>query len=333
MQFYLGIIAKQIIMLKVILFGSLLLTFYAVGGIDKSDFLSRCEKDVCLKCENITFSQADSELFKTKEFNISNESCIIFEGGSFGIVNGDFFKQFPETKGISFKSSNLSLKASNVVENANIQYLEIRGCNVTENGHSNVLHNIPNLKTLDISENNLEHKLIDQGFLNTSINLETLALRDERSFYWNQGEPSKTVKLEFEQDILANLVNLETLQIEVRELTQIPPNFFENNQQMKFLEIKGPIESFPAGLPDSITTLRLEYSRFKKLSRKHLEGMQNLTCLWIRQSELTDVDVDAFEGTRKLEEVIFEHNKIKGLTAKHFANLHLKEFSSHALVD
>lgn len=319
-------------MLRVTLFGSLFLTFSAVGGIDKGDFLSRCQKEDCLTCDNITISKADGELFKTKEFNISNERCIIFEGGSFSTVNGDFFKQFPETQEITFKFSNISLKSSeNLVENPNIAFLELRSCNITDNSHSNALHSMPNLKTLEITENNfVENEIIDQELLSSSVNLETLILKDERSYFWRQSDPSEKVKIVLEKDILTNLVNLQSLQIEIRELSELPPKFLENNQQIKFLEIKGPLEAFPGDLPESLTGLRFQFSQFEKLKRIHLEYLKNLTSLWIRDSHLKEVDVDAFEGTRNLEELNLDFNRFSRLSSKHLANLHLREYSLHS---
>lgn len=319
-------------MFKVVILVSLLLRLSPINGFDKDVFLSRCRKRSCLRCEDITITRTDDELFKTTEFNISSELCIIFENGNLGEINGDFFKQFPETKKITFQFLNMSLKSSEtVVLNKDIEFLEIRGCNVTDNLNSNTLHSIPGLRVLEIAENNLEHKILEEAFLSSSSDLEIVWLRDERSHYW-RNEPSENLKMELNSNVLANMVKLDTLRIEIRDLSRIPENFFKNNQKLKFLEIKGPLETFPDELPPSLTDLRFEFTKFKKLTRSNLESLKNLTCLWIRNSDLEKVDLDAFEGVLQLEELVLDFNKVWGLHSKHLAKLRLKEYSLQTIV-
>lgn len=307
--------------------------FTTPEDFSKEIFLSNCNNSSCLKCENFEISANITETFKTNEFNISSHDCIIFQNASLGNVNGDFFKQFPETKQMTFSFSNISFKSSEkFTTNSYIKFLEITGCNITQNHPSNALEALPNLEILDITGNNFEHKTMEKDLFGKNVNLTVLHLRDERSHLWKNTEPSEILKIKLSDSLLDNLTELEYLHIEIRKLENLPENFFKNNQKLKFLEIKGPLKEFPKDLPESVTGLRFEFTKFSILTVDNLKTLKNLKSLVIRESRLENIDETAFDQVPKLEELILDFNKITRLSARHLANVHLKEYSVHTIV-
>lgn len=223
----------------------------------------------------------------------------------------------------------MSLKSSEeVIENNSIEFLEIVGCKVNENKMSNALHSLSNLTTLHISNNNFETPMVDAEFLNGNANLEILRLGDQGG--WNNHDPLTFMKLEFGKDMLQNLTNLKKLFIEVREMSHLPENFFENNQQLQRLEINCPLEEFPVDLPISLEYLSLESTKFKRLRKRDLKDLVNLIYFVVSFSELEKVDEDAFYGLEKVRnDIMLDYNKLEMLLyLKHAPNSYQWHFAN-----
>lgn len=310
----------------------ILSVFLLCEAFDKDVFLESCKKDPsfrtkfyirnieeCLICSNVAISKEDSETFKAESLAISDEKCIVFDEGDVGVVNGDFFKQFPETKKMVFQNVNLSLASSqNENQHENMEVLGIVFSNINENLETNALHSLVNLDTFALNDNLLESTNIDKTFFEKNPKLRDVTLMDTRK------NPPLDKSIPFlsniNEEIFENNPDLEKLSLKLEKMSILPTTLLTGKTKFQNAELSGQFTEFPDSLPESTKHLTLSDFVFKKLSKANFEKLSNLEMLSMYRSELEEVDEDAFENLEKLTHLNLGFNKIKNISENVFKN-------------
>lgn len=290
----------------------------ACQGFDKDKFLSHCN-DVSfygmdlqsyefLVCENVELSPSEVDSFRNHSFNISNKPYITFEKGNLGVVNGDFFKQFPNTKMMEFEDTVLSLKSSRfLVRHSNLEILKIISSNVSGNHRTNALHSLPRLKEFVMDSCLLEDPRIDGNLLQGNDELKKLTLIDDKNHPSNS--QASIIKY-IDEDALGSLNNLEDLSLHVENMSQMNARFLKNKPKLKNIKLSGLLEKFPENLPSSLEHLSIKFSKIRSLSNVDLKNLRKLKTLRI-SDELESISIDAFYGLDALETLNLSGNKLK----------------------
>lgn len=324
-------------------------------GFDKDKFLSHCN-DISyygmdlqnyefLVCEDVVISPADAELFRNNLFNISNKPYITFERGNLGVVNGDFFKQFPNTKLMEFEDTTLSLKSSRYLTiNSNLETLKIISSNVSGSHQSNSFHCLPRLKDFVLENCLLEDARIDGKLLQANYEMKKLTLIDDKNHPSNS---QASILKHIDEDALDSLRSLEDLNIHVENMSQMPARFLKNKRKLKNIKLSGSLEEFPRNLPSSLEYLSIKFSKIRSLSSLDLKNLRKLKTLRI-SDELENIAADAFYGVDALETLNLSGNKLKHFSPrllkynkkiskvflrKNFMDLKSIDFSSIGLKD
>lgn len=227
-------------------------------AFDKDDFLSHCystfevdsdDFDDCLYCVNIKLNENDLGEFKEQSLNISDAECIAFANGELGVVNGDFFKQFPHAKLIVFESGRFGLSSSDNAEgNENLQSIRVEQSEITGGEVSGAFDDLTNLTTLTIENIRFEELNLAIGLGNILGNLTSLkALTvcgplDE----FLQGIPSSIKELTicesgFERITRKNLESfkdLKILSIYAGNLSIVDEDAFDDLEKLEELDLE-----------------------------------------------------------------------------------------------
>lgn len=242
----------------------LLVTFAGLSyAFDKEAFLSHCsgsqevdseDYDECRSCAGLKLSDADLEEFKEQSFNISNEECIIFDNGDLGVINGDFFKQFPNAKLVTFEGGRFRLLPSNNIGgNENLASIRISQSEISGSGG---FDHLKNLTALTIEYVKFEHLNLTTGlekiFENlTSLNSLTICGPLEE---FPLGIPSSVKELticdsSFERITrkdLETLKNLKFLAIYTGHLSIVDEDAFDDLEMLEELDLEyNFLEKFP----------------------------------------------------------------------------------------
>lgn len=303
------------IVLILILFGALSRAF------DKENFLPHCGttyKSIslfskvfkCDICKNVKFSVSDSESFESQKFDILTAECVVFKDASLGVVNGDFFKQFPNAKIMIITESDLSLKPSeNLIENTSLKYLEISLSDVRENNNTNALHSLKNLKSFHLTSCNLENTTIDGDLLRMNPELEELHMKLDMP-----------IANQITEDAFDNLINLKKIYFDFYNVSGLVEKFFKDKPELRSLELIGEWKKFPNGLPESIDYILMQFSEFRKLSRENLANLKRLTRLSIISGRLEKIDLNAFDELENLQDLDLSLNEISMFSERHLKN-------------
>lgn len=293
-------------------------------GFDKEIFLKYCTTERyflinsdCLVCQNVSIKDNDVNAFKSTAFNISNAQCVVFNGGDVGVVNGDFFKQFPSTEKMLFLSVTLNLNSSDTVKIHNyLGMLGIINSNVKGTRFTNALHPLCNLKQFVMASCILEYPTIDRNLLEKNYKLESVELIDYDKL------PIQTSNLsilnEIDEYALDNKPDLRELKISIK--SHIPPKLYSDKSKLTFVEIKRVLDEFPADLPEFVTHLELHHLKLKKLTRLDFKNLKNLKTLELIWCDLEEIDEDAFDNLLNLERLNLSNNNIEKISVRHFEN-------------
>lgn len=312
---------SKIVILCVVFFAA------ACQGFNKDDFESKCVKirqpglrfflQKILVCRNIKLTAEDMEDFKDNIFDISKEEIVVFEGGDLGVVNSDFFKQFPYTKEMIFQEVSMNLKSSDKLSlHAHMEILNIISSKITENLESNAFHGLPKLKSFVLTNCRLEYTTVDSHLLKMNQRLEELTLIDSRLH-----PPLDTVsslKL-VEEDALDNLVNLRKLYITVHNMSK-PFTKFYKYKKLNEIVLQGYFEKFPEDLPETTEKLDIGYVKFDALTKDNLKGLKNLKNFAMYHCDLKNVDLNAFDDLENLEYLTLNNNFIEQFSYAHLKN-------------
>lgn len=267
----------------------------------------------CFICHNLQLTPEDSEIFKKNSLEITVEECIKFDGGDVGIVNSDFFKQFPSTKYMSFINVKIDLKSSErIEEHQSIVELKLIASDVRNSNQTNALHSLVNLKKLVLKDCLFEFTTLDKMLLENHTNLTNLTLIDNE----HHVERLSTLKY-IEEDFFDDLENLESIHLMVKNMTEIPPRFFENKPKLTDAYLVGRFKEFPVGLPETITDLTIAYFYFKHISKRNFENIKKLKCLSIYLSKLEFIDDNTFDDLVDLHYLDLSDNNITAFPSKH----------------
>lgn len=322
-------------MLKAVLFVLLLVT--ACQGFSKDDLRSKCEKvrqyfpgfrfilKKTLVCRDVHITDKDSEAFMDNLHDITKQEIVVFEGGDVGIVNSDFFKQFPYTKEMIFQNVSMNLRSSEKLSlHAHMEMLSIISSRVRGNQESNAFHGLPNLKTFVLTDSHLEHTTIDSHLLKMNQKLEDLTLSDS-----NVHPPVQNTLLlrHVEENAFDNLVNLKKLYFSIHNVKKPYAKLYKN-KRLKELILQGYFEKFPVDLPETIEDLDISFVKFEALTKNDFRGLKNLKKLAMYHGDLKIVDLDAFDELENLEYLTLNNNLIERFSYAHLKNCNkIKYFS------
>lgn len=300
-------------------------------AFDKDEFVEKCVKDPfffktfyieelqdCMVCQNVTITEADAETFKSHELRISNENCVVFYGGDIGVVNSDFFKQFPNTEKMSFENVKINLKSSDVIkEHLSLQVLGIVSSDVEGNNHTNALHSLKNLKKFVLNKCILEKPSIDKMFLEKSSELKDVTFKDSDKY---PADTDQSILKNIDEDALDNQPDLEKIYFLVENMKNMPSKLFKDKAKLEVAEIDGSFENFPSHLPESLKDLSISFHKFKKLTRNDLRNLKKLEDFCMYWSDLEEIEEDAFDDLENLKYLNLHHNQIKEFSSRHLKN-------------
>lgn len=279
--------------------------------------LSFVDQIDCFVCYNINISSIEE--FKKNYSEISNNKCISFNGGNIGPVNSDFFKQFPEADTIFLNNVKMSLKSSKVIEeNKNLESLYISNCEIRENLNSNALHSLTNLKTFNLIECLLEKPTIDKKLLEKNVNLTNISLQDGFSlhFYIKSANQLYSFLSNINEDAFENIPDLKHFTLKIEKMNSIPQKLFEGKNKLERIIIHSGLTEFPSNLPESVKNLKIEGSKFKKITNKNFENLKNLEQLLIVESDLEEIEKNSFENLGNLKRLSLDFNKLKKFSSE-----------------
>lgn len=296
-------------------------------SFDKDEFLKSCTKTVsfyhkeqidCLHCANFEISNQDSEHFKDNNFEITKSECVLFDGVNAGIVNSDFFKQFPETIFMSFTRVNMSLKSSDNIENqSKIEKIEMRASHISENRQTNALHALINLKEFEMTLCSMDESTIDNMFFEKNHNLERVHLEDKRKTLKTKNE---NLLKNISENIFENNPNLLEIHLTIDDFNTVPSSIFEGKKNLQSVEIFAKLTKFPENLPKSITVLKIGFSKIKHISRDNFKSLKNIVELTFMSSELEQIDENTFDDLENLESLNLPFNRIKDFNSNYLKN-------------
>lgn len=317
--------------------------FLSALAFNKESILSQCAESIdqniggliapetewmCLVCKNVTLTTLDGEQFEKESFDISNRNCFIFEGGDVGVVNGDFFKQFPNAAYMIFDNVRISLKASKGVTNhEHMKYLEISKSNISKISQSNALHSLINLSAFEISRCffDFDNTTIDSELFKTNLNLKDLSIVDDE-LTQPSNHPSRLKNID--QNALENLINLRSFYIQIRNMTSLPKKLFEKKPKLNDLSIGISCREIPEGINDSVRTLEVYNSNIKTLTRNDLSRFKKLISFGLMNSDLESVDEDTFDDLTHLYTLFLNDNRLTSFTSRHLKNnIHIKSLT------
>lgn len=242
-------------------------------AFDRDAFLSKCsgnieidskDFDECLLCEDIKLEEEDLKEFQEQSFNITNEECIIFGEGDLGVVNGDFFKQFPNAKFIVFEGGRFSLASGSDKEgNDNLETIRIEHSHIDGDEVSGAFDNLSNLTTLTMEHVELKNQSLLKNLLENLDNLKALTICGPLEEF-PIGIPSTIEEVticdflfnQITKTDLKELKNLKILSIYTGNLETIDENAFDDLELLEELD--------------------LEYNRLEKFPVRHLQKNKNI---------------------------------------------------------
>lgn len=287
-------------------------------AFDKDDLLAHCGTTYiarsyfsrilkCIACRNVKISEAETESFVTEKFNILNEECVVFKNSNLGVVNGDFFKQFPRTKVMIMIGVDLSLRRSeNLLVNPNLKYLEIQLSEIKDNNQTNAFHSLIDLRSLTLDSCYFENTTIDSELLRMNSELRELRL--------DLDMPSTNL---IADDAFVNLINLKKMSISVFNISRLPDTFFKEKPELKSIELIGALDKFPQDLPVSLESLVMQYAEFRSLTKEDLLNLKNLSRLSLTEGSLAYIESNAFDDLENLGELDLRLNEIKNFSERH----------------
>lgn len=309
----------------------LLVVFLAAScqGFNKEHFESKCVRvrqyfpgfhffmKKTLVCRDIHLTAEDSEDFVDNIYDITKEAMVVFEGGDLGVVNSDFFKQFPYTKEMIFQKVSMNLMSSEKLSlHAHMEILHIYSSKVTENRESNALHGLTKLKNFALTYSHLEYTTIDRHLLKMNQRLEELTLID--SSMYPPDEYLSYLK-NVDEDACDNLTNLRKIYISIHNVTK-PFVKLCRNKQLTEVVLQGYFEEFPENLPETIEKLDIAFVKFDTLTKDNLKGLKNLKTFAMYHGDLKNVDLNAFDELENLEYLILNNNSIERFSYAHLKN-------------
>lgn len=262
-------------------------------AFDKKAFLLNCKErqgcyaecTTCSICVNVNLSAKDYESFKTQEFNILNNECVVFSKGDVGVVNGDFFKQFPNTRRMYFERVLLSLKPSEKISShQKMLFLMFLHSTLNDHTRTNALQSLVNLEKLEIIQSRLNGLEIDESLLENNSKLRSFVMTDK-----NYAEPLKSVSL-------------------------------GKDSNLKYVKISKPLDGFPRELPKSTETFILENFSSPVLKRQHLKNLKNIIELKLSFGDIREIVDDAFDDLENLEILDLENNEPLSFKTRHLMN-------------
>lgn len=307
----------------------LLLAAATCQGFDKDEFKSKCEKvrqyfpgvrfilKKVMVCRDVYVTAKDSEAFVNNLYDITKEEIVVFEGGDVGVVNSNFFKQFPFTKEMIFEKVSMSLESSEKLSlHAHMEMLSIISSRVTRNLESNAFHGLPNLKIFVLTDSHLEHTTIDSHLLKMNQKLEDLTLSDSAVH-----PPVDHIMIlkNVEENAFDNLVNLKKLYFSIHNVKKPYAKLYKN-KRLKEVLLQGYFDKFPADLPETIEELDISFVKFNTITKNDFKGLKNLRKLSMYHGDLKSVDLDAFDELGNLEYVTLNNNLIELFSYAHVKN-------------
>lgn len=319
-------------MIGIRLFYSLLFLLGLSRAFNTESFLKNCTKEdtfivslyfedlkECLVCRNVSINPTDQDEFKAKKLPITEDECVVFLGGDVGVVNSDFFKQFPNTKQMTFQNVTINLKSSDgVIDNENIELLGILSSKVLGNHHSNALHSLTNLRKFVMSECQLEDQTLDGVFLQKNSMLKDVTILDAGELV--TVDENLPIWKSIDEDAFENLKNLERVQFMVRKMNNVPSNLFKDKSKLKYAYLYGRFEKFPENIPDQIEELTLSMYNFERVTRDDFKRFKHLKFLAMYWSDLEVIDEDAFDDLLEVKYLYLHSNQIQKFTARHLKN-------------
>lgn len=270
-------------------------------------------------CHNVSITSEDANIFKEKNLQITNEKCVVFYGGDVGIVNYDFFKQFPNTKKMSFQNVKLSLKSSESVgEHRNMKLVGFLSSDIKGNQETNALHSLVNLRKFVMTDCLLENTTVDKMLLEKNINLVDVTLND--GGVHPPKDESLPILAQINEDVFENMPNLEQVYMIVHKMSIFPPKLLKGKNKLKSAEIDGRFIEFPANLPDFIEDLSISFHKITAINKSNFQNFKNLKSLTMYYSDLEHIDENTFEDLEHLKFLNINNNKLKEFSSKYLKN-------------
>ncbi|KAL5276626.1 hypothetical protein ACFFRR_002070 [Megaselia abdita] len=231
--------------------------------------------------------------------------------------------------------------------------------------------NLPNLRMLDLSENNLEHlpKLSFQGVGEMRVlslaynrlrqiegatfyglrNLELLHLQDnqisriEEGSFQGMGDLRdlnlEGNKLESLKDIFSNNTKLEMLDLGRNNIREISPTTFDQQKSLEYLDLAGNfLEQISISLSNlyNVKDIDLSYNQISVLPSEILSSWKNVAEIRISNNRINELAHATFRNLPSLQYLDLSSNRISNIepgALKHLADLQEFVLADNRLVE
>lgn len=305
-------VVREMICLQVVVI--LIFSISFGNAFDAGSFISQyCEENRTeLICRYVNLKNSEIRAIQSEDFVISTKKTITFFGGDIGIVNGNFFKKFPNATAIKFMDTSLDFTSSmNSSFHHSLESLSIDHCVISNNMNSNALHSLVKLKSLDMWGSVVQYKFLDRMFLSKNVILENLKLT--RSGFNNTN-----------RNALDSLIALKVLHLCDMEITSLPWNIFERNKHLIELNLsKNKLMKMPFKntLPNSLRILNLSFNSIRSITKLKFTGLENLRILDLSGNLIEHLNENVFDNLQQLEVLNLENNLISDVNARHFKHM------------
>ncbi|XP_050425675.1 protein artichoke [Adelges cooleyi] len=249
-------------------------------------------------------------------------------------IHSNTFKELPLLTELTLKGNRLELmEPSLFVNNLKLKKLDISNNRLTEVHESyfsvnkeledlSIAHNAltefpsslavnPNLKTLDLRNNEIRH--MKKGMVSSMPHLKELYLSENKLSSLNEGA--------FQQ-----LPNLTILEMEGNNLDTLPSYGIQGMPNLMVLKLaRNKLASLPSAsmvnLP-MLQVMELQENQLSEIASDAFVGMPNLIMLNLSHNSLNGMEKSGLSTLRNLEVLDLSHNKLKQIATRSIQNMH-----------
>lgn len=294
----------------------LLVSYYfcPCRSLDPDEFKSKyCSQSQAsfLYCNGVNLTSSEIEDIQNNEFVISNCSHVVFQSSELGVVNGNFFKKFPDAEEIRFAYSTFNLTSSKKVSKLEkLKRLVLRMCNVDKIDDGNIFESFENLESL-----------IMELYLSENLTFSNKILEQNKKLRFLEIAAFKG-RLNVNENFLSNLEDLKELNL--RFLGDISTNLLKNNKKVeKVILSSDSLNDVPEELyiPETVKLLHLNDMKIQNISRKMFKNLKKLNVLNLSANNIRSFEVDTFEDLNNLNTLTISSNKLCDISKHHFEHL------------
>lgn len=285
-----------------------------VKGFAVEGFLNSCINfDEGLLCKDFEFDPDDTNRIQTQVFEISKAKVVRFENARLGVLNENLVNKFPFAKEINIYDCQLSLH-SNITSisepNEILEKLTIERGSIEGNEKTTSFQKLLGLKQLIITNPYyIQHREFEDAMLENNVNLETIVFDRLQLNYLGP-------------NMFSNHQFLKNLTITNNMIPYVSSELFKYNIELENIDLSANgIEDLPLGFfPNSTKTIFLNNNAIQVISDKHFAGLEDLEYLNLAFNKIGIFSKNALSDAEELKVLSLHFNQISAFEREHFAN-------------